>query len=197
MLALPIIINMNSNKILPKDIKIEFFKFLSGEKPVNDFEGWVYAKSDLEAILGQEDYLNLISLDFSKTSNKYEIGKILERHINIGEFETWNLKNLLTKFISQSEDLDLMLYQFYNLCSRRFHFLSELGIDYGLILFYRSSEEYQPKLTDLEKKKLLDSLVPGAREEAKKVLNWLDEGKIIITSEKDEFGYYIYIDNRT
>ncbi|MGL5080262.1 MAG: hypothetical protein ACRC8A_02125 [Microcoleaceae cyanobacterium] len=185
---------------LPEDIEIRFFRFMYGEEPISEFEQWVYATSTLEETLGDEDYFNLISLDFAKRGSQYKLIKILERHIDAGEYETWKLKNLLNLFLSQKGDLPLMLCEFYELYCDRFSFLDTLGLGYGLAIRVPPngySSEYWQELTDKEKESLLDSILPDAIDEARKVLTWLDEGKIVITDEQDELGRYLYLDKRS
>lgn len=185
---------------LPDDIKTKFFRLIAGEESISGFEKWVYITNSLEGILGDEDYFNLISLDFSKRTNRYELIKILERHIDKGEYETWKLRKLLTRFLNQEGDLPLMLCEFYELYCNGFYFLDTLGMGYGLAIKvppYGYSSEYWQELTEDEQKRLLSSILPDAIKEAQKMLDWLNEGKIAITNEKDELGHYLYVDRRT
>lgn len=173
---------------------------MSGEEPISEFEQWVYATNTLEETLGDEDYLNLISLNFAKQGSRYELIKILERHINAGEYESWKLRKLLTLFLSQEGDLPSMLCEFYELYCNGFYFLETLGLGYGLTIRVPpngySSEDWQ-ELTVQEKEKLLASVLPDAIDEAQKVLTWLDEGKIVITDKQDELGHCLYVDRRS
>lgn len=185
---------------LSEDIKIKFFRFISGEESTSGFEQWVYDTNALEEILGDEDYFNLISLDFARRSSRYELIKILERHINAGEYETWKLRRLLTLFLSQEGDLPLMLCEFYELYCDGFYFLDTLGLGYGLAIRvppHGYSSEYWQELNNEEKNRLLGSILPDAVDEARKVLTWLDEGKIVMIDEQDELGHYLYIDKRS
>jgi hypothetical protein len=187
-------------KLLPNEVKIKFFRFLSNEEPIGEFEQWVYATNTLEESLGNEDYFNLISLDFSKRGSRYELIKILERHIDLGEYETWKLRNLLSLFLSQKGDLPMILCEFYELYCNGFYFLDTLGLGYGLAITVPSSSyssESWQELADEEKEELLSSILPDALKEAQKVLTWLNEGKIIITNKQDELGHYLYLDKRT
>lgn len=183
---------------LPDDIKLKFFRFLNGEESVREFEQWVYVTNALEDSLG-DAYFDLISLDFAKQDSQYELAKLLERHIDRGECATWKLRKLLNLFLSQEGDLPLLLSEFYELYCDGFYFLDALGLGYGLAI--KSPQEYRSgvwqKLTDEEKTRLLNALLPDAIDEAQKVLSWLDEGKIVITDEQDELGRSLYIDTRT
>lgn len=185
---------------LPNDFKIRLFHLLNGEEPIGEFEQWVYATNALEEILGDEDYFNLISLDFSRQGSLFELIKILERHIDAGEYGAWKLRRLLNLFLSQKGDLPTMLWEFYELYCDGYYFLDVLGLNYGLTIRFPSHEyssEYWQELTDQEKETLLASILPDALDEAQKVLNWLNEGKIVTTNNQDKLGHYLYIDNRT
>ncbi len=188
-------------QLLPDYIRSRFFKVLHGEEPSWDFEQWVYATNDLEKILSDEDYLNLISLDFSKQSSKYEIDKILRRYFALGEYETWKLRKLLTMVINKKGNLPQALSEFYKLyCGDGYCFLESLGLAYGLAVRVPPSgysSNCWEELSHEEQSKLINSLLLGAIDEAQKVLSWLDEDKIVITSEQDELGHYLYIDRRT
>ncbi|MGL5807607.1 MAG: hypothetical protein ACRC2R_25405 [Xenococcaceae cyanobacterium] len=41
---------------LPDDVKIKFFRFLHREESIGEFEQWIYARNDLEKILGNVIY---------------------------------------------------------------------------------------------------------------------------------------------
>ena len=185
---------------LTDDVKHRFFAVLAGAEPVDDFEQWVYTQTDLEAYLNSSDYLDLISTDFSSSAGQQELFKLLHRQIDAGEYETWRLSKLLERFVNREGNLPLMLCEFYDLYCRGFCFLKTLGLEYGLHIKVppiEYSADYRQDLSEAEKTKLLNSLLPGALEEAQKVLAWLEEGKIVIASTMNERGYPRYIDNRT
>jgi hypothetical protein len=183
---------------LSEDIKVRFFKLLNEEEEIGEFEQWIYATVALEDSLG-EDYLDLISLDFSRRGSQYELSKIIERHIDCGEFETWKLRKLLKSLIDREGDLRLTLCEFYELYCRGLYFLESLGIEYGLGLISPSSYSSNPwqDLDLSEKDRFLNCILPGAMDEAQKILSWLDEGKIVITEGKDDMGHCLYLDKRS
>jgi hypothetical protein len=166
-----------------------------GTTPVETFEQWVYTTPELESVLRQDDYLNLIALDFSRQSSQYEATKVLRRYIQAGEYETWKLKTLLLALINQEQDPRHLLYTFYELYCNGYSFLDGLGLGYGLALVvppgaYRADS--WDELNKEDQQRLLHSLLPEAIAEARTVLNWLDDGSIVITNEQDEFGQYMY-----
>jgi hypothetical protein len=182
---------------LPEAIKHKFFRFLSGQEALYDFEQWIYATSALEEVMDGEDYLNLISLNFSKPGSRHELIQLLEQQIHAGEYETWKLRGLLHQFLSQQGDQAEMLGEFYELYCNGFSFLDQLGLGYGLTLIAiprgYSSDSWR-ELPAREKERLLGAILPGALEAARKVLDWLDQGKIVITDQQDELGHYRLLD---
>lgn len=186
--------------LLPNDLKIKLFKFLDSEECIAIFEQCVYATNDLENSLTSDDYLKLISLDFSKRSSKYEADKILKRYIDAGEYETWKLRKLLIGVLKREENLPIVLSQFYELYCNGYHFLAGLGLECGLSIrvppIHYSSDCWHD-LSHEEQHQLLSSLLSQTIAEAQTVLSWLDEGKIVITNEQSESGAYLYFDRRS
>jgi dimeric dUTPase (all-alpha-NTP-PPase superfamily) len=187
-------------KDLPVFVKHKFFEFLHGDLSITDFETWVYATDYLEQLLDDESYLGLISADFLQKDSKYEIEKILRPYIDFSEYETWKIKYLLNSLINKKGDPLELLWEFYNLYCNGFHFLNSLGLGYGMATRIPpdgySSDSWEELSTE-EQSKLMDSLFPGAIYEANKILYWLDEGKIVITTNQYNSGDCLFIDRRT
>ena len=185
--------------ILPSDIKHLFFETLNGDKDVLEFENWLNTDQRLENILSPEDYLELISLSYTTQAAAYELRNLLERLVDKSEYEKWRLQNLLTKALQGSEKLPQILMSFYNLYCRGYSFLDNLGLGYGLAVEapYPQADHWD-NLTASQQQKLLASFYPKLNVEIKKVLDWLDTGKIILTGNKEPYNYYFdYADNRT
>lgn len=154
---------------LPDQLRSKFFEFLHGEEPIKKFEQWVYATNALEEVLTDNDYLKLISLDFLNRNSKYEIEKLLQRYIDVGEYEMWKLRKLLTTVLAKEKNLPQVLSKFYNLYCDGYYFLEHLGLGCGLAVRVPPSEyssDSWDELSDEEKSKLLNSLLPEAISEA-------------------------------
>lgn len=187
-------------KFLPDHIKTDVFKFLHREMPLEEFEQWVYATKDLEEIFSKEDYGELLSVDYSKNSNRYDVIKLVTGYINEGEYETWKLKKLLNAVINNNGDLQQVFVDFYDLYCDGYRFLDNLGLGYGLSVVVPPSEyssDSWEKLSEQEKKRLLASFFPGALNEVKRVLSWLKDGTIVILNEQDGLGHFKYLDQRS
>lgn len=179
--------------------KLKFCRFLYESESLASFEQWLYATPELEAVLGKEDYLALLSLDFSQKVIRHEIDKLLSQHISDGEYETWRLQKMLADLLEGEGIPVYELCEFYELYCRGLSFLETLGLEYGLPIKVPPagySSDYFDELSDEEQERLLADCLPGAKEEARKVLNLLESGGVAIAPETDDLGNYRYIDHR-
>jgi hypothetical protein len=188
-------------KDIPDFVKYKFFEFLHGRTSIADFEQWVYVTDDLEQVLDGESYFSLISWDFLRKDSRYEIKKILRPHIDFAEYEEWNLKQLLTSFINNKGNPIEMLWEFYDIyCDGGFEFLYTLGLGYGLTARVPPNEyssDYWEELTSDEQHKLMNYSFSGAIDEARKVLVWLEEKKIVIVNDQYHSEKCLFIDRRS
>lgn len=184
--------------ILPTDIQEIFFNTLNGEKSVLEFEQWLYVNKQLESILNADDYLDLISYGYKGENVKYDLYRLLEKHIDKGELEKRRIRNLLIKTLTRDKELPELLMTFYDLYCRGYNFLDNLGLGYGLAVEvpYSQADSWY-ELTEEQQKNLLNSFYPDIENEIQKVISWLDNEKVILTGIKDEYNHFEYIDNRT
>jgi hypothetical protein len=117
---------------LPQLLKELFYRTITGEMPLVDFEQWLYASDEIERLLPADDYLALLTLNYRKSGAKYELAKLLKQHIDLGEFETHKLLKLLQEAILKTPRLPFILVEFYNLYCQGYYFLQDLGLGYGL-----------------------------------------------------------------
>lgn len=181
------------------DVKTSIFRILSDDLSASELEQWVYADKNLESLLGQDDYLNLISLDYRSTGSIYEAKKILEECIDISEYEAWRVSKILKAIVNRSPDVHMYIEQCYDLYCHGYGFLDNLGLGYGLSVACPPTEystDYWDQLSASEQLELINELYPGVANEAEKVLNWLSMGKIKLQG-RDHLGHIIYLDHRS
>ncbi len=193
--------NNKTSMPLPYDIKEKFYKVINGEIALDDFEQWIYSNGELEKQLGNGDYTNLISLNFKKSSDKYALWKLLKKHIDPGEFETYKMLRLLREAQQKNDRLPYILMNFYNLYCNGYGFLQDLGLGFGLAVelpqVNNSTAGTWDELTSQQQKKLLESFSPELEECIEQVIAWLETRQIILTGEQNEIGLYGYEDFRT
>jgi hypothetical protein len=185
---------------LPIELKTRFFKTIKGDITLADFEQWIYDTETLESILNSDDYLDIISLNYNKGGAKYELYNILKRLIDLGEFETYKMLELLNEAKAKTERLPFVLVEFYDLYCKGYNFLQDLGLGYGLMVEVPPSKYSKDNWDDLkeeEKQELLNSFYPEIEEVIQRVIDWLTNKRIILTGEQDEIGHYSYQDLRT
>jgi hypothetical protein len=62
---------------LPPAWKIPFYEFIGGKLKLREFEEIIYRLSDLESIIGEDTYIELISFNFSNTHIYNDIVKLI------------------------------------------------------------------------------------------------------------------------
>ena len=189
---------MEKNTLEMFDITI--YKLINHDFSLPEFEQWVYSNSELESMLKAEEYLELISLNYKTPSSLYEAEKILKKYINISQYHTWRVTEVMQKIIDRPEDVHKYIEECYELYYEGFGFLQNLGIGYGLSITVLPSNykcESWNELNFLEQRELIDSFYPNVAEEAKKVLDWLDSGTVVITGHDGSYWGIRYEDSRT
>ncbi|MFD2522891.1 hypothetical protein [Emticicia soli] len=180
--------------ILPQEIKERFFKTINGDISIEEFEQWLYTDNDLENHLNSNDYLDLISLNFKKSGAKHELWKLLKKHIDLSEFETYKILELLREAQKKTDSLPFILMEFYDLYCRGYNFLQDLGL--AIVIAINATADTWEELTSQQQKELLESLSPKLEEYIEEVINWIETKKIILLGSPDEIQYYKYEDLR-
>lgn len=186
---------------LPQNIKEKFYDTIKGDISIEDFEQWLYVDKEIEKYLKPDDYLDLISLNFKKSRAKYELWKLLQTHIDIGEFETYKMLRLLKDAQQKNARLPYILIEFYDFYCKGYNFLQDLGLGIGLSVavpgIKNTVADNWEDLTTEQQSELLNSFSPDLEDCLEQVIDWLETKKIILTGEQDEIGHYVYEDLRT
>jgi len=176
------------------------YKLISREVEISNFEKWVYTEKELENLLTYDDYLELISLSYTTPSTLYEAEKILKKYIKIEKYHEWYLRRNLQKIIERQDNVHKYISQTYDMYCNGYYFLENLGLGYGLSIevppSYYNAQSWED-LKYLEQERLINSFYPAIRQEAKRVIYWLDSKKIVLTGHSGEYQGIEYEDNRT
>ena len=167
-------------------IELTFYRLVSREIELNDFENWVYTETTLEQTLNSDDYLEIISINYKTPSSLYEAQKVLSKYFSMGKYYEWSIRNILHKIIAKPHDVDKYIEQCYDLYCEGFGFMDNLGLGYGLGL--TCPDGFNDKV---------DEFYPRIAEEAERVILWLDTRKIVITGHSGEYRGIEYDDNRS
>lgn len=186
---------------MPKYMELKFYNIMFGNITMEEFESWVYKDVDLPVILSDENYLELISLNYNRNGAKYDLFNFLSsKVIDLGKYERWKLLNLLRQALKRDDNLASILREFYDLYCSGYNFLDVLGLEYGLSVECPPYNDYEvdtwEEMKEKDKKILLDSFYPRLEQEIRKVIKWIEDGKIIFTGQVDDIGNYSYKDLR-
>ena len=168
------------------------YQFLDLELGLNEFEAWAYESSELEDLLGQDDYLTFISLNFLANGARHEAAKIIEKHIEVGGFHRYQLEKVLQAIVIPTKTVSRHLAECYDLYCDGYRFLGELGLNYGLGIYTMD------ELTEDERQERIAKFLPAASVEAQRVLNQLKDGEIVLSgyAEDDSPLRLTFIDRR-
>ncbi|MBB6611317.1 hypothetical protein H7F15_09735 [Pontibacter sp. Tf4] len=188
-------------KKLPRYIEQKFYETIFGTVALEEFESWVYSDKELETILSEDEYLELISFNYKKNGAKCELVNLLiDRYIDLAEYEKWRMLNLLYAAKNKDEKLPDILRQFYDLYCKGYAFLNYLGLGYGLTVEVPPSNykaETWEGMSETEKSELIESFYPQLQSDIERAITWIENGKIILSGKADEIGHYEYEDLRT
>ncbi|WP_299010912.1 hypothetical protein [uncultured Shewanella sp.] len=131
--------------------KLVFFKLVAQKIELPAFETWVYTESKLEETLTSDDYLALISINYTTPSALYEAKKILSLYFSMGQYYEWYLRNILQKIVNRPSDVQQYIRQCYELYCDGFDFMDNLGMGYGLSAtcpdYYNETvDDYYPQI---------------------------------------------------
>ncbi len=178
-------------------IEYTYLGLLENSISIEEFESWIYQSEELHAILSNEDYLYIVSLNYSSNYIYYEIEKILDNYIDYGKFETIKITALLKRAIQKDEKIGEILRSFYSMYCDGYYFLDDLGLGYGLSCEVPSCANSWEELSDQQKINIINSFYPQLEHDLQRALNWIESKKVILTGTKDDLNRWQYIDKRT
>lgn len=181
------------------DFEKYYFDLVHGGLKIDEFENWIYNDNNLENILNQEDYLDLISLNFRSIHIKYEIEKILAKYIDYSKFEKKRVLSLLYRALESRKDLPDILREFYDMYCHGYYFFQDLGLGYGLACEVPPSKyntDNWNELNEKEKNEIINSFFPQIESDIQRAIHWIENDKIILTGTKNELDYWEFTDYR-
>jgi hypothetical protein len=104
-------------KHIPQHIKNQLFKVLNDEVNIKDFEKWVYETKELEQILSEENYCELISFNYNQYSALDKLYGLFIELFTYDKFDThylfYQLNFLLEKGTLLESDIQSFLTDYY------------------------------------------------------------------------------------
>lgn len=158
---------------------------------LKDFEQWLYQNDELE-VSNPNLYLELISFDYSHESSFKEFQISFAKFVDRYKFEVERIKDYLCSIIDRDENCANSILMTYELYYMGYEFFQRLGLMYGLCIIDTS---YPEKLID-SYNKVVDMFYPDIIYDAKNVLGWLEESKIVLKNKPNDSGGFEYEDLR-
>ena len=124
--------------------RINFYKFLSGELSLPEFEKWIYENKELESEIGGEVYTELISFNFSSHDTIPFIKKIVLSCFDWKEYEEWRTINLLTGILENKIEIVLATRKMRQLYLEQLDTMTKPHISSGLAIGYESELDSCP-----------------------------------------------------
>lgn len=177
-----------------------FIQLREGLLPIAQFETWVYESEWLKEALGADAYESLLLVNFKAPHSFEEIKQILTPFIDEGKLEKKRLQAALESIITRDTEAEESLLTIYHAYSEGYFFLKELALNIATRLI-NPGPDYGTNnfadLTDQQKKDLLTTLYPQAKELAVKINAWLQTDQIILTGKQEkELGRWQYLYQR-
>jgi hypothetical protein len=176
-------------KNLPQHIENQFFRVLNKEIGIKAFEKWVYETEELEAVLSAENYLDLIAFNYNQedlygllTESLYDL---FIKFIDSPKYENYRIKRLLTLVTDKDDSWKSAVSKLHSECINSYNFLDSFFNFYFLIRDNRRNP------------KVIEEMYPLIKNEAEKVLDWLNSEKIVIKGREGHRKGTNYIDSRT
>ncbi|MFT7158613.1 MAG: hypothetical protein ACI8Q1_003646, partial [Parvicella sp.] len=107
---------------LPIEIQLQVFKVYNEEISIGDFEHWLYGETELEELLGDKYYLDLVSLNFKDRHIRHEMSKVIDSFLDFGLFEERKLRKILNDLINRTQDFAKSLIATYDLYCSGYNF---------------------------------------------------------------------------
>ncbi|MEM1087019.1 MAG: hypothetical protein AAGH90_04765 [Pseudomonadota bacterium] len=149
------------------------------EGKISELERWIYSNDILETQLEADDFLDLISIDFSKSSARFLAAEIFRKNISADEFLTWKISQILERVINRVDGVHSEILEIYQLYCSGYSFLGKLGMDYGLSI--AAPSPLYDKWGDLalsDQIRRLDGFYPEIVAHAQRALDCIQQGEI-------------------
>lgn len=182
---------------LPEEIQLIFFKVFSDEITIEEFEKWLYSNKELEDILGESLYLDLVTINYKEPHGRYEMQKMISGLLDWGKYEERKLRQTLNSILNKDDEFITELCNAYNLYCGGYYFMQSIGM-IGLTFWNMIYDGEWIQMTEKQKAKKVDKVYPLIKQEALTILGWLDNNSLSIQPREDDGNMirYQYQDNR-
>ena len=178
--------------MIPSIAEQNIHQVLTKKMSIQSFEQWLY-EDDVVEFSNPDLYLGLISFDYSSEDNfYYRFYDSFAKYVHFYKFEADRIKGYLNSIIDRDDKCCDVIYMMYHLYYDGYNFLNRLGMAYGVRL-----TDIDTSVSNSSMDSILNEFYPEIIEDAKNVLHWLEEGKIVFKSQDNSDGVFEYEDFRS
>lgn len=164
---------------LKSEMLSQFYRIYKGYINISQFEEWLYNTQEIETVFGDDFYFSLLDLDYRSKHVRIELDKLIEPVIPFGELEHIRICDYLHNLIVDKGDMTEILGELYDDYCRGYSFLRYVALTYIIGIY----DEFDSSI------ELPKDIKPKIVKEAKRLLSFLQDGKIKIIGENDYSDY--------
>jgi hypothetical protein len=129
-------------KLAPNRIK--FYQFLNDDLSLEELVEWIYTNKELENIIPNDQYLDLISNNFYDSAVDVFLKSFIRRNFDWDEYEKWRTIKLLETITTGEFDMFNAAFQLSQLFLEQDEDMEEPLISIGLAVGYASELDRLP-----------------------------------------------------
>ncbi|MGP4714638.1 MULTISPECIES: hypothetical protein [unclassified Psychrobacter] len=158
---------------------------------LQSFEKWLYEDNILESS-NPNLYFELISFYYTSEGSFNYFYENFAKHVGFYKFEADRLKEYLHSIINRDKDCGDSIYMTYHFYLDGYAFFDKIGMVYGVRL-----TDFDTSVANDNLNNILDEFYPDIIDDAKNLLSWLDEGKIVFKAHSNSYDVFEYDDFRS
>ncbi|MBN2893474.1 MAG: hypothetical protein JXL97_16490 [Bacteroidales bacterium] len=165
----------------------KLYDFWDKKITIRDFENWFLSNiNQLESDLPEEDYLNLVNFNYFEKYPDLNLINTFEYLLDWSDYERKKIIFILESLKNKDESFIRAIYEIYEM-SFRYSFFNEMAYKCGIVSAYDFDkvEEYIVSLSENEKNHFVEIFYDEANSYSKKIIKWIDEGKITFDVKRE------------
>lgn len=164
-----------------------FLNYLDSKLSSSDFETYLYSTKSLESELGNELYLELISINYKHTDCRSAVNKLISPFLNYGEMHKAMIINTINGILSKKVNILNGISELSHWCWKGYSFLGEIDIiadigDAGRSVIHIIEDSD----SEDEIRKKIERFEPGLIPFLENIKTRLSDGTIVLTGKKLE-----------
>jgi hypothetical protein len=162
-----------------------FLNYLDSKLSSHDFETYLYSSETLESELGNELYLELISINYKHTDCRSAVSKLISPLLNYGEMHKAMIINTINGILSKKVNILNGISELSHWCWKGYTFLGKIDIIANIGEAGRSVIHIiEDNDSEDEIRKKIERYEPGLIPFLENVKTRLSDGTIVLTGKK-------------